>query len=53
LKKAGVELSNEAENKVEVSFLVSYEGEGLEFLKDGEITEAGFINEIGLFVSSK
>ena len=48
LLKAGVQLGPDAINKVEVSSLYSYEGEGIDLNKVGkEITQPGYINEIG------
>ena len=50
LLKAGVKLGPDAFNKVEVSSLYSYEGEGIDLNKVGkEITRPGYINEIGSF----
>ena len=42
LQKAGVKISDDAINRVEVNYLLSYEGENLEGL--GEITKPGYIN---------
>lgn len=44
LSKAGVKLGEDAQDNVEVSFLLSYEGEGLDFLKDQEFNKPGYID---------
>lgn len=50
LLSAGVELSEAAQNRVEVSSLYSYEGEGFELSKIGaQITEPGYVDAVGVF----
>jgi len=49
LHKAGVKVSEDALGKVEVSYLLSYEGEGLENLEP--IERPGYITEFGQFVA--
>jgi len=45
LEKSGVKVSEDAVGKVEVSYLLSYEGEGLENL--GPIEGPGYITDSG------